>query len=189
MFSKKTGASDKTSGSKAKSDAAPGEAKAKRAVSEEEAKKKVIAAKQTAAAFGEIVTVLMRSPTDRKRSIADLEWMVVPAVARGQFMIAEAQSKETGAVGPVGFILWALVSPEVDKRLSDAAVPPNLSPAEWRSGDIPWVIAGVGDQNVLNGLLQQLTKSVYKDREVKMRVQGADGKIATGRLSLAEKPR
>jgi hemolysin-activating ACP:hemolysin acyltransferase len=101
--------------------------------------------------------------------------------------VAEAQSKETGAVTPAGAVLWALVSEEVDKRLSDLSAPVRLKPDEWRSGDIPWIVLASGDTRVLAGLIQQLTKSVLKERAPKMRVRGADGKISVGHLEIREK--
>lgn len=153
----------------------------------EDAKKRRIASKQMAAAFGEIVALLMRSPTDKHHSLADLEWLVVPAVARGQYALAEAQSKETGATAPVGAVLWALVSEDVDKRLSDLSGPVRLKPDEWRSGDIPWIIQASGDMKVLGGLIQQLTQKAFKERQPKMRVRGADGKVSVGHLEVKEK--
>lgn len=139
------------------------------------------------AAFGEIVTLLMRSPADKHHSLADLEWLVVPAVARGQYALAEAQSKETGAVSPVGAVLWAFVSEEVEKRLSDLSAPLRLKPNEWRSGDIPWIVQAIGDRRVLAGLIQQLTKTAFKDRQPKMRARGPDGKISVGHLTIKDK--
>ncbi len=156
-------------------------------LSAEEAKNRRFAAKQTAAAFGEIVALLMRSPTDKHHSLADLEWLVVPAVARGQYALAEAQSKETGATGPVGAVLWALVSEDVDKRLSDLSAPTRLKPDEWRSGDIPWIIQASGDMKILGGLIQQLTQKAFKDRQPKMRVRGADGKVSVGHVEVKQK--
>jgi hemolysin-activating ACP:hemolysin acyltransferase len=155
-------------------------------LSPEDAKKRAIAAKQIAASFGEIVTLLMRSPTERQHSLQDLEWLVIPAIARGQFAVADAQSKETGAVTTVGTVLWAFVSAEIDKRLEHATGPLRLQPNEWRSGDIPWIILAVGDPKVVGSLLQQLTRSVFKDRPARMRVRGADGKVVVGRLELSE---
>ena len=58
-------------------------------------------AKHIAASFGQIVTLLMRSPADKAITLQDLEWMVVPAIMTGQFAVADAQSKETGVVMPV----------------------------------------------------------------------------------------
>ncbi len=156
-------------------------------MSPEDAKKRMIASKQMAAAFGEIVSLLMRSPSDKHHSLQDLEWLVVPAVVRGQYALAEAQSKETGATAPVGAVLWGLVSDEVDKRLSDLSAPLRLKPDEWRSGDIPWIVHATGDMKVLGGLIQQLTKTAFKDRQPKMRVRGRDGKVSVGHLEIKEK--
>ena len=186
LFGKKSG-----NGSEAKHEQpeAPvaASAPAAEALSPEESKKRLVAAKQMAAAFGEIVTLLMRSPADKHHSLGDLEWLVVPAVARGHYALAEAQSKETGAMSPVGAVLWAFVSEDVDKRLTDLTAPLRLKPNEWRSGDIPWIVMAAGDMRVLGGLIQQLTKTVFKDRAPKMRARGADGKVTVGRLEVKDK--
>lgn len=155
----------------------------------EDAKKRAALAKHVAASFGEIVTLLMRSPADRQRPLQDLEWMIVPGLMTGQFAIADAQSKETGAVMTVGAVLWAFVSPDVDARLSQAGEQaPRLAPNEWRSGEIPWVVMAIGDPKVLSGLLQQLSKTVFKDKSAKIRARGADGKTVVGRIEMAQQP-
>ncbi len=148
--------------------------------------KQMAAAKQSSAALGEIVTVLMRTPAMRQHKLGELEWMVMPAIKTGQFLIAHARSKKSGVVDPAGFVLWALVSPEVDKRLSNAVNPLGLTPAEWNSGDIPWVIVGAGEQKILGGLLAHLKTTVLPGREVKMRVQGADGKVIAATVGMPE---
>jgi hemolysin-activating ACP:hemolysin acyltransferase len=84
-------------------------------------------------------------------------------------------------------VLWALVSEDVDKRLSDLSAPVRLMPAEWRSGDIPWIILASGDMKILGGLIQQLTAKAFKERQPKMRVRGADGKVSVGHLQVKEK--
>jgi cytolysin-activating lysine-acyltransferase len=152
----------------------------------EEARKRAAIAKQAAAALGEIVSLLMRSPADKHHSLADLEWMVLPAIVTGQFAVADAQSKSTGAVMPVGAVIWAFVSAEVDKLLTEAADKPvRLKPQDWRSGEIPWIVMAIGEPKVLGGLLQNLAKTVFKGRPAKMRAKGPDGKIKVGRLELA----
>ncbi len=151
----------------------------------DEIKKRAMAAKHVAASFGEIVTLMMRSAADKSITLQDLEWMVVPALQTGQFAVAEAQSKDTGAVMPVGAVLWAMVSPEVDQRLSSMLdQPTRLQAAEWRSGDIPWIVMAIGDPKLLGGLLQQLSKSIFSKQAPKMRARGADGKVAVGRLDF-----
>ncbi|UFZ02670.1 toxin-activating lysine-acyltransferase [Bradyrhizobium ontarionense] len=174
-------------GTAAAGDTAAATAGANEALSPEDLKKRMIASKQMAAAFGEIVTLLMRSPGDKHQSLADLEWLVVPAVVRGQYALAEARSKDTGATVPVGAVLWALVSKEVDERLSDPSHPLRLKPDEWRSGDIPWIMHAAGDVKVLAGLVRSLPQAALRDRQPKMRVRGADGKISVGHLDIKKK--
>ena len=53
------------------------------------------------ATFGQIVSVLMRTPQHRYAFLSDLEWLVLPAVATGQFSLAEAQDKTSGLSAPV----------------------------------------------------------------------------------------
>lgn len=158
-------------------------------LSPEEVKKRAGIAKHVAASFGEIVTLLLRSQADRNRPLHDLEWMIVPALMTGQFAVADAQSKETGAVMPVAAVLWAFVSPEVDQRLSNLDDPhPRLAPNEWRSGNVPWVIMAIGDTKIIGGLLQQLAKNVFKEHPAKIRARGQDGKVVVGRLEVAQQP-
>jgi cytolysin-activating lysine-acyltransferase len=93
------------------------------------------AIRQVDVTLGKIVTILMRSPQHKQHSLADLEWLVLPAVLSGQFRVAQAQ--QSGIAVPVGVALWASVSTAVDQRLSDLSAPWRLQPDEWRSGDIP----------------------------------------------------
>lgn len=151
----------------------------------EEAKRRAVLAKRAAASFGEVISLLMLSPTEKHYTLQDLEWLVVPAIMTGQFAVADAQSRETGAVMPVGAVLWAHVSADVDRQLSAALdTAPRLRPQDWKSGDIPWIIMSIGDPKVVGGLLQQLTKTVFKDRPAKIRAKGPDGKIVVGRLEI-----
>lgn len=155
-------------------------------LSPEEMRKRALMSKQIAAAFGEVVALLMRTPAYRHHALQDLEWLAAPAVLTGQFAVAEAQVKTTGLTTPVAAVLWALVSEETDRRLSsDLANPIRLRPDEWRSGEVPWIVLTLGDQRVLGGLLKQLTETVFKDRPAKLRARGADGKVTVGRLEIS----
>ena len=139
-----------------------------------------------AVAFAKIVSLLMRSPHHKHYSLADLEWLVLPPLASGQFCIMEAKAAGSSEIGvPVGVALWASVSPEVDQRLTAITQPGTtlrLRPDEWRSGDILWLIEAVGDQRVMPGLFKQLSETKWKGREVKVRVaqRGVDDRGPQG---------
>jgi cytolysin-activating lysine-acyltransferase len=128
--------------------------------------------------LGQIVTILMRSPQHRERPLADLEWLVLPAVLSGQYRVAQAQ--QSGIAVPVGVALWASVSTAVDQRLSDLSAPWRLQPDEWRSGEIPWLVELVADTPTQQALLNHLGETVFKGRGIKMRVRDAEGKTQIG---------
>jgi cytolysin-activating lysine-acyltransferase len=169
----------------AKDDDAKQKAEPTPVLSKDELRRRAAVAKQVSSSFADIVTLLMRSETERNRTLADLEWMVVPAMQTGQFAVAEAQSQETGVVAPLGVVLWAMVSTEVDKRLiAEAGQPMKLEPGEWRSGDIPWIVAAFGDNKVVGQLFEQLSKNVFTKQPAKLRARDKDGKPFVGRLEF-----
>jgi hemolysin-activating ACP:hemolysin acyltransferase len=141
-----------------------------------------------AQSFAQIVSVLMRDPGYRSLAISDLEWLVLPAVAAGQFRLAHATmpaegmpaegaaAQQGGALVPAAVALWARVSPLIDKALSenlDKGV--RLSPGAWTSGDILWLIAIGGHPRAVPAFLRQLREHEFKDKAVKMRRRMPDG--------------
>jgi cytolysin-activating lysine-acyltransferase len=159
------------------------------ALAKEELQRRAQIAKQLSSAFGDIVTLLMRSETERGRTLADLEWMVVPAMQTGQFAVAEAQAQDTGVVAPMGVVLWAMVSESVDQRMSaQLDKPMDLKPAEWKSGDIPWIVAAIGEPKIINQLFQQLSKTVFTKVPAKLRARDKDGKPFIGRIEFKAPP-
>jgi cytolysin-activating lysine-acyltransferase len=133
-------------------------------------------------ALGQIVSLLMRSAHHKQHSLADLEWLLLPAVLAGQFRIAHAQAQPNGPRTPVAAALWASVSSEVDQRLSDLSNPLRLRPEEWRSGDILWLVDTVGDSRVVPQLLKHMQETAFVGRDMKVRVRAEDGKTGIGIL-------
>ena len=93
--------------------------------------------------FSQVIAVLMRDPNFKNLRIADLEWLVFPALLSGQFKLAHAQAHpgknkddHGGSFIPVALAMWARVSPQVDKALSENIdKPAQLRPDQWSSGD------------------------------------------------------
>ena len=138
-----------------------------------------------AQSFAQVVAVLMRDARFRNLKIADLEWLVLPAVMAGQFRLghmgrpSEPDKGQQGVAIPAALALWARVSPEVDKALSenlDKQV--RLRPDQWTSGDSVWLMALAGDPRAVPPFLKQLTEREFKGRQVKMRLRGPDGKVS-----------
>ena len=153
-------------------------------LSAQDAQKRAIASKQLSASFGGIVAVLMRSPQFRSMPLSELEGLVVPAVMTGQFLLAETQSKSNGFLTPVAAALWATVSDDIDRRLSENLDQPvRLTADEWKSGPTPWMIAVIGDQRVVKPMLRKLQDTTLQGRPFKMRMKGQDGKTIVGHFA------
>lgn len=156
------------------------------ALSPEEAQQRAAQSHRMAAAFGEIVSVLMRSPAYRNATLAQIERLVVPAVLTGQFSLAEAQSKESGFMAPVGVVLWATVDAEAEAVLSTAPdAYQQLTPQQWRSGNVVWLIDAVGDSRVIGAMLKHLHQGAWNGQIVKAHMKGPDGLSAVRTLTAS----
>lgn len=133
-------------------------------------------ANDAARAFARIVTVLMRTAETRVMTLADLEWLVLPAIRHQQMAVADAKGKDGKPGGPVGVVLWANVSAEVDARLAqDRAPVAKLAPHEWASGNITWIVLSIGRPEVVGAMLGELRKGRLAGRIVKVRSVGPNG--------------
>jgi hemolysin-activating ACP:hemolysin acyltransferase len=149
-----------------------------------EARRLADAAHRFQQTFGAVVTILLHNPPTRSMPLAELEKLILPGIMNGQVIVAEAQARDTGFAVPIAFALWATVSPAVDQRLSaELDKPPLLEAAEWKSGDIPWLIVAVGDPRTVGTLAHQVQQSMLGGRPIKLRVMGEDGRPAVKTLT------
>ena len=143
--------------------------------------------------FSHIIAVMMRDRQFRSMPLSDLEWLVLPPVMAGQYKIGQAPKKqsapdqtERGIVIPAAAALWARVSPNLDKKLSENPDPQfRLRFDEWASGDAIWLMAVAGDERIVQNLLQQLQATEFKGQPVKMRSRGPDGSLMIKTLADA----
>jgi hemolysin-activating ACP:hemolysin acyltransferase len=150
----------------------------------EQQQQAALASKMMMAAYGEIVSILARAPQYKTSTLSDLDWLVVPAVMSGQFSLAEAQMKGSGLVAPIGLVMWARVSADVDRRLTEnIASPVRLQPAEWKSGDILWLIDALGEPRIIEAMLKRLVQTEWKGRDARMRARTKDGTFKVGLIS------
>jgi cytolysin-activating lysine-acyltransferase len=152
-----------------------------------------------AQAFSQVVAVLMRDPNYRKLPLAELEWLVLPPLMAGQFQLGQVPAPNKGAkdqpkdqqggmLVPVAVALWARVSSQIDAALSANLDKQLRLPAnQWVTGDHIWLMAVAGDPRTLPPFLERLSKDMFKDKTVKLRAVGADGKITVKTLSEVNK--
>ena len=150
--------------------------------------KQSLQSKIMSANFGNIVSMLMQSPAHKNITLEDLPTRIVTPLVNNQFLLAEAYKKDTGYTFPVGMVLWARVSDEVDRKLAeDLDKPIHLEQDEWTGGDNYWLVESVGEQRFVQQLLSKLCKDVFKDKPIKARVADKDGNRRVEVFNTGEK--
>ena len=73
-----------------------------------------------------------------------------------------AKAQEGGVLVPMAVALWARVSPEIDKGLSESLDKDvRLRPNQWASGDKVWLMAVAGDPRAKPQFLKQLAETEF----------------------------
>jgi hemolysin-activating ACP:hemolysin acyltransferase len=116
---------------------------------------------QASLVLGQAVSLFCRSPAHRHLLLSDLEWRLVPPIALRQFRLIFKKEM------PYGFVSWALVSEDVERRLDRPDF--RLRPADWSSGDRAWIIDVVAPPDQALGFIDAIKEKVLAEWEVKVR--------------------
>ena len=109
------------------------------------------AAKTVSQVLGEITWQMTQSPRHKAMTLADLEWLVMPAILLQQFRIFYKGEQ------PAGVVLWALTDDIVARRIDAGTT--RLTAAEWKSGTmmrIVDVVAPFGGEAEMRGQISPL---------------------------------
>lgn len=142
-----------------------------------EAAKRSILPTLRAAAFGEIMSLLMQSRRHQNVALSTISQKMVPAFITQQYVLAKAapDADNTPPV-PVGFAFWASVSDEIDTRMVETLDRPiELKADEWNSGNNVWLLDMVAPTKIGPSIIKEIQSKVGSDKPIKMRVAGADG--------------
>jgi hemolysin-activating ACP:hemolysin acyltransferase len=131
-------------------------------------RKRTAESKSLHASFGEVVNLLTHTAEFENLPLFKLKSLVLPAIRKGQFAILEGRDETNNITAPIAVMLWANVSEEIDRRLSNGSSSrASLSADEWSSGEIPWLVLAIGDTNLLSGLKAHVEKAVNGGRPFK----------------------
>jgi hemolysin-activating ACP:hemolysin acyltransferase len=128
------------------------------------------------ATVGGVAVVYSRSPALNHHALADIEWLIWPAVLNGQCHVVEATNDQTGYLEPIAATTWAFVSPEVDARLSaEFSRRIRLRPHEWNCAEIGWIVDWADDPPGVAAAIAWLKAGPFKDRSAKIVVRELSG--------------
>ena len=86
--------------------------------------------------LGEMTWLLTQSPLHKALSLADLEWLVMPALIHEQYYLFRDGDQ------PVGLAMWAKCNPDAVAKLDRGMIEPEnrLTLDEWNSGSQVWLV-------------------------------------------------
>lgn len=86
--------------------------------------------------LGEITWLISQSPLHCNLRVADLAWLVMPALAHKQFHLFRDGDKS------IGVALWANLDAEGERKIAEGLLQPGnqLSEADWMAGDRLWLV-------------------------------------------------
>ncbi|MGJ4999506.1 toxin-activating lysine-acyltransferase [Bradyrhizobium sp. HKCCYLR20261] len=127
-------------------------------------------------AFAKIVALMMHCASHMHLPLGDLPLLIVTPLLAGQVALVQAMREDESAPSPYGVALWAKVSADVDRRLSeDKTGSLRLAPDEWQSGDILWIIDVFGYPQIVPPFLEEFVATHFPGQHPKMRVIGKQG--------------
>lgn len=130
--------------------------------------------------LGDVTWLMSQSPAHKHLFLADLEWLVAPAVMAKQFRLFKNGDR------PFAYASWALLDEEAEKRLVGGQ--PRLRPGDWRSGDRLWLIDLVAPFGGQDGVLKHLKENLFADRKLMaLRRNPNGGGMQAGEIGIGEK--
>lgn len=122
--------------------------------------------KTVADVLGQIVWLMTQSKHHRGLFLSDLEWAIMPAILGKQFKLFYHEDQPKAAV------FYAMVDEETKERL-DSTGNPKLRLAEWRSGQIPYVVDAVAPFGDREQLMVEFGNELQKDLAAASTSKGA----------------
>jgi cytolysin-activating lysine-acyltransferase len=110
--------------------------------------------------LGDVTFLMMHSKTHRHLFLADMEWLVIPALRLKQMRVFR------GKHGPLAYCSWAFLNEAAEKRLLSGQG--RLAPRDWKSGTQPWIIDSITTAGSSQAFLKVLQEQVFRGQTVKL---------------------
>lgn len=112
--------------------------------------------------------------------IAEQDWLLIPPIIMDQCKLYTREEI------PWAFCTWAFVSDEVDARLRSN---PRIAPHEWKSGTHPWIIDVVAPFGDLDGIVEDVRRTVFAGAAISALIGRSDGSVVVTDYPALESPK
>lgn len=116
-----------------------------------------------------VLSLMAHSPAHKHLFVADLEWLLFPALALGQCRLIRREGR------PFAFVSWAFLGEEAEERMRQGQV--KLRPADWRGGEAAWIIDVLAPFGGAEVALKEVRERVFAGRRVKALQPSPDGNV------------
>ena len=120
-------------------------------------------------AVGHAAWLMSQSPLHKHLFITDLDWLLMPPIAAGQFRLWRKENM------PLAFASWAFLTEEAEQRL--IAGRGKLAPGAWSGGDRLWLMDLIAPFGGREEAVKELKTVVFPGRTIKSLNPGQDGKL------------
>ncbi len=124
--------------------------------------------------FGDIMTLMLNSPTHLNYKIQHFNSVVLPPVQLNQYRIYHDAKKR-----PVGFVSWAMLSDKSEDKFLNKSE--KLTLEEWNSGDKIYIMEFIAPFGHAQKIAEDLKKRYpnHKAHAVRYDTTGKNGKVIT----------
>lgn len=110
-------------------------------------------------AVGHAIWLMTQSPIHKHLFIADMEWLLLPAIAAGQFRLWRKDNL------PLAIATWGFLNEEAEQRMISGKG--RLAPGAWKSGDRLWLMDLIAPFGGKEEALKELKAVVFPGRTIK----------------------
>lgn len=117
--------------------------------------------------LGQVAWLMLQSEIHRHLFLADLDWLVLPALQLKQFRLIRKDNI------PVAYASWAYLNEEAAARLTKGEK--RLRPTDWKSGSELWLIDLIAPFGGQEEIVRELKDKVFGEQKVKSLQVAPDG--------------
>lgn len=118
-------------------------------------------------ALGQVVWLMRQSELHRHLFLADLDWLVLPAIQLKQFRLIRKDNV------PIAYASWAYLNEDAAARLTSGEK--RLRPSDWKGGEELWLIDLITPFGGQEQIVRELKDKVFKGEKVKALQVAPDG--------------
>lgn len=120
-----------------------------------------------AEALGQVVWLMRQSELHKHLFLADLDWLVMPALQLKQFRLIRKDGQ------PIAYASWAYLNEESAERMTSGEK--RMRPGDWKTGEELWLVDLIAPFGGQEAIMRELKEKTFEGKKVKTLQLSPDG--------------